>query len=175
MSRAQQLVEQIDGILESGQKAIADPSRVAAFLVTTADPVAQKTALQLWGSAQQVNLTVGGVLSTPSLSEGSITGFDPLPCTTVGTGSYDAIASQLPDFMSQAQAAPRPMTIDLNQRQVTLFLPGFEKSQVKLIQSGPELTIEAGDQRRNLLLPQALQGGRVTGAKFQNSSLIITV
>lgn len=168
---------EVDGILESGQQAIADPERVAAFLVTTPDPVAQQTAQQLWGGAQQVNLTVGGVLVTPGPSESVISGFDPLSIHSLPqiSSGFEAIVPHLPDFLAEAKAAPRPMNIDVAQRQVKLFLPGFTKAQVKLIQSGPELTIEAGDQRRNLMLPDALKGEKVKGAKFQDSYLIITL
>ena len=168
---------EVDDILGAGQRAIADPGRVAAFLVTTSDAIAQQTAQQLWGGAQQVNLTVGSVLVTPSSSEHTLEeGFAVLPqhkLPQVESGQFAAIVSALPDFVVEAKAAPRPMKIDLVQRQVKLFLPGFTKAQVKLIQSGPELTIEAGDQRRNLMLPETLKGSRVTGAKFQDSSLII--
>jgi arsenite-transporting ATPase len=79
----------------------------------------------------------------------------------------------LPDF-KQASLAPRPITIDIPAREVRLFLPGFDKKQVKLTQSGPEVTIDAGDQRRNILLPPALSGQSVKGAKFQNSYLTLS-
>ncbi|MGL4882145.1 MAG: ArsA family ATPase, partial [Waterburya sp.] len=37
------------------------------------------------------------------------------------------------------------------------------------------VTIEAGDQRRNITLPPAWRGSSVTGAKFQNGYLEITI
>jgi arsenite-transporting ATPase len=79
----------------------------------------------------------------------------------------------IPDF-KQARQAPRPITVDIPAREVRLFLPSFDKKQVKLTQSGPEVTIDAGDQRRNILLPPQLSGQSVKGAKFQNSYLAIS-
>ena len=87
--------------------------------------------------------------------------------------NWQPLIDALPDF-SEAARAPKPIDINIAQRQVSLFLPGFDKKEIKLIQSGPEVTIEAGDQRRNILLPPQLTGKSVTGAKFLNSYLIVS-
>lgn len=173
-----QPTNQVNNLLDKGKAALADPKHIAAFLVTTDDPVEVATARYLWGSAQQVGLTVGGVLlmseqTTVNLSEE----FTPLPVSVIdntSSGDWQLMMDALPNFEAQALQAPKPMEIDINARQVRLFLPGFDKKQVKLTQYGPEVTVEAGDQRRNLFLPPALSGKSVTGAKFQNNYLIIS-
>ena len=157
---------EMSSVLTRGQKAVNDPSRVAAYLVTTGDPYAIATAKYLWGSAQQVGLTVGGVFSRDQIPDSD---FEPL-----------AIC-QIPDQVTEftipehlANLAPKPIEINTVAKQVKLFLPTFNKKQVKLIQLGPEVTIEAGDQRRNIFLPNELAGKQATGAKFQDSYLIIS-
>ncbi|MEA5569994.1 ArsA family ATPase [Calothrix sp. UHCC 0171] len=166
-----------NNMLDRGKEALASPHRVAAFLVTKDDEIEIATARYLWGSAQQVGLTIGGVILADAIASANFSEqFAPLPVSTVGTNSpeFSQIIDNLPNFVAQATQAPRPIEIDTNARQVRLFLPGFDKKQVKLTQYGPEVTIEAGDQRRNILLPPALSGKQVTGAKFQNGYLIIS-
>ncbi len=177
-SFAQQPTNQVNNLLDEGKAAVADPNRAAAYLVTTEDPVAITTAKYLWGSAQQVGLTVGGALLNQSpMSDAVATEFAPLSLSTIPSrtdADWQPLIDGLPDF-KQASLAPRPITIDIPAREVRLFLPGFDKKQVKLTQSGPEVTIEAGDQRRNILLPPQLSGQSVKGAKFQNSYLTISL
>ena len=91
-----------------------------------------------------------------------------------GGGNWQPLMEALPQFLGESQA-PKPVSIDVANRQVKVFLPGFEKKQVKLTQYGPELTIEAGDQRRNIELPRVLAGQSVKGAKFQNHYLIVSL
>ena len=167
--------QQANNMLEQGRQAVADSRRVAAYLVTTGDAAAIATAQYLWGSAQQVGLTVGGVIVNQADAAAIGPAFAPLDVAVMPTAANDwaTLMAALPDFTQVAQA-PRAMAIDLANRQVTLFLPSFDKAQVKLSQSGPEITVEAGDQRRNVFLPPELSGKPVTGAKFNNGYLIIS-
>jgi anion-transporting ArsA/GET3 family ATPase len=163
--------------LAKSQAVISDPQRVVGYLVSTADPASIATAKYLWGSAQQSGLTIGGIiLNQSAVTEAVAAEFDPLTVTImparIGT-DWQPLLDAMPDF-SQALTAPKPIAIDINNREVRLYLPGFDKTQVKLTQSGPEVTIEAGDQRRNILLPPPLKGSSVTGAKFQAGYLIIS-
>lgn len=174
---AQQPTNQVNNLLDEGKAAVADPNRVAAYLVTTDAPVAISTAKYLWGSAQQVGLTVGGVLMNQTPVREAITAeFSPLAISAVPSheaGEWQPLIDAMPNFR-QAASAPKPIEIDLPNRQVRLFFPGFDKKQVKLTQYGPEVTVEAGDQRRNLVLPPQLSGQQVKGAKFQNGYLTIS-
>ncbi|MGL5082486.1 MAG: Get3/ArsA fold putative tail anchor-mediating ATPase NosAFP [Microcoleaceae cyanobacterium] len=172
-----QPTNQASNMLDQGKAVIADPNRTIAYLVTTPDPMAITTAHYLWGSAQQVGLTIGGVLlNQGQVNETLAETFDPLAVSPIPQRSdadWQPLMAALPDFQ-QALTVPRPITIDVDQRQVNLFLPGFDKKQVKLTQYGPEVTIEAGDQRRNIFLPETLRGKPVTGAKFQKNYLTIS-
>ncbi len=165
-------------LLEQGRDIVSDPHRVLAFLVTTPTEVAIATARYLWGSAQQIGLTVGGVLvNQGDLGPDHERAFAPLPHFPLPICSdqdWERLVAALPDPQPLADQATRATIIDWANKTVMLFLPSFNKSQVKLTQYGPEVTIEAGDQRRNLLLPPELQGKAVTGAKFQDQYLVIS-
>lgn len=82
-SSLEDLPERLGGmtnLLEQGRQAIANPRRVLAHLVTTPDPMAVQTARYLWGSAQMVGLTVGGLWVTP-LAPGEVSAADFFPLT----------------------------------------------------------------------------------------------
>jgi HSP20-like domain found in ArsA len=164
-------------MLEQGKAAISDPQRVAAYLVTTADEAAIATAKYLWGAAQQVGLTVGGVLLNRAADAVAIAPqFAPLPLVALpnsAVNDWQPLIDALPNFDSATQM-PRAIAINIAERKVSLFLPNFDRKQVKLTQYGPEITIEAGDQRRNIFLPPELRGKPVAGAKFQDGFLIIS-
>jgi anion-transporting ArsA/GET3 family ATPase len=169
---------QVRSLLEQGRDAVSDPNRMLAFLVTTPAAEAVATARYLWGSSQQVGLTVGGVLvNQGSLGAESEQAFAPLPQFALPTRQdqdWEALMAGLPDPQPLATTAHRATVIDLTSKTVKLFLPSFDKSQVKLTQYGPEVTVDAGNQRRNLWLPPALRGKAVAGAKFQDQYLVIT-
>ncbi len=172
-----QPTQQMSNILDDGRAAVGDPNRVVAYLVTTEDEIAIATARYLWGSAQQVGLTVGGVLLNQANVTDTLTQtFESLSLSSVPkrpSADWDIVMGALPDW-TKALQAPRSITINEAERQVRLFLPSFDKKQIKLTQYGPEVTIEAGDQRRNIFLPPSLRGKPVTGAKFQTHYLTIS-
>ena len=176
---AEQPSDEANEMLDAGKKAVNDPSRVAAFLVSNSSPDAIASAKYWWGSAQQVGLTVGGVLLNHSESIADVDSeFKPLNINhipTIKDANWETITENLPDFQAEAKKAPSPLIIDTLKREVKVFLPGFKKKQVKLSQSGPEITISAGDQRRNIFLPVPLKGQPVKGAKFQDAYLIISL
>ncbi|MBI4784700.1 MAG: ArsA family ATPase [Oscillatoriophycideae cyanobacterium NC_groundwater_1537_Pr4_S-0.65um_50_18] len=179
----QPAANQATNMLDQGRAAIADPKRVIAYLVTSDRPEAIATAKYLWGSAQQSGITVGGVLVNAALnrtpgsesSEALRTEFAPLTLSLIpekAAEDWQPLMTAMPDF---GQTAPQPIRIDSAERKVYLFLPGFDKKQVKLTQYGPEITVEVGDQRRNVFLPPELRGRQVTGAKFHEGYLIISL
>lgn len=164
-------------ILEKGTAALSE-RQVIAYLVTTPEPVATATAKYLWGSAQQIGLTVGGVLVNQGESTDKMaTEFAPLKVNAIpsfdGT-NWQPLIDRLPSLKIDA-GVPKPVSFEMSERKIKVFLPGFDKKEVKLTQYGPEITVEAGDQRRNLTLPPAWRGSSVTGAKFQNGYLEVTI
>jgi len=173
----QPMTQEASNLLDQGKQAIADPQRMAAYLVTTPEDGAIATAKYLWGAAQQVGLTVGGVLlNRAEAGTEEIIAFAPLPLTPVPiqrVNDWQPLIDALPEF-DAARQAPPAIAINIPDRKVSLFLPGFDRTQVKLTQSGPEITIEAGDQRRNIFLPAELRGQPVKTARFQDGFLIIS-
>jgi anion-transporting ArsA/GET3 family ATPase len=170
-------MQEANTFLERSQAAIGNPQRVVGYLVTTQEPAAIATAKYLWGSAQQSGLTIAGVILNRGAVDALAAEFDPLTVAVLPTrigADWQTLMDAMPDF-SRVGTVPKPIAIDINNREVRLYLPGFDKTQVKLTQSGPEVTIEAGDQRRNILLPPPLKGSSIKAAKFQNGYLIISL
>ncbi|MGL5832588.1 MAG: Get3/ArsA fold putative tail anchor-mediating ATPase NosAFP [Waterburya sp.] len=161
-------------MLEDATAALSQ-NKVVAYLVTTPDPVAIATAKYLWGSAQQVGLGVGGVLV--NRGEAVTDEFEPLNITSIPDydgSNWQPLIDALPRMVGSLDI-PKATEFVMAERKVKVYLPGFDKQDVKLTQYGPEITIEAGDQRRNITLPPAWRGSSVTVAKFTNGYLEVTV
>ncbi len=175
---APEQINRADNMLEQGKKALLDPKRVVSYLVTTQDPIATATAQYLWGSAQQIGLSVGGVLlNQGQLTEDLTQQFSPLAVTSLprkDPSNEEILIDALPNF-NNITGIPQATTIEISEKKIKVFLPGFTKNQVKLTQYGADITIEAGEQRRNITLPPQWVGRSVTGAKFNNSYLELTI
>ena len=162
-------------MLEEGTAALSK-GNVLAYLITTTEPAAVATAKYLWGSAQQVGLKVPGVMVRGE-AEAVSAEFAPLSVSSLPKydgSNWQPLIDNLPNAIAEANA-PQATEFVMAERKIKVFLPGFDKKDVKLTQYGPEITIEAGDQRRNITLPPAWRGSSVTGAKFQNGYLEVTV
>jgi anion-transporting ArsA/GET3 family ATPase len=168
---------QASQMIEKGRQALAD-NRVIAYLVTRDNPLAIAQSKYLWGSAQQIGLGVGGVLlNQDSVRDEIIAEFNPLTVTSLpkmSNGEWQTLGDALPNLIGSI-ASPKPTTFDMVAQKIRVFLPGFDKKQVKLTQNGSEITIEAGDQRRNIDLPPPWSGRSVTGAKFTNNYLELSI
>ena len=173
----------VEQMVAKGKAMVRDPMQLRAYVVTSTDEVAIAQGKYLWSAAQQISLTVAGAFINPlsdvDIDETAATAaFSPLPVTALpyaadSVNRWQPIISALP-ALSDAVDVPPSMSVDTSNRSVELFLPGFDKSQVKLTQYGPEVTVQAGDQRHNLSLPPELSGRSVSGAKFQDGYLIIS-
>lgn len=130
-----------------------DPKRFSCFLVTNPNnPISVDTALRYWGCATQAGAHVAGALYPPS-SEPSppnaalqekflplkVAGvphvsFGSLPDWNETLGRLSQEAKGVMNGTSQALPIPPAVVFDQPARTITLFLPGFQKSDVKLSQ-----------------------------------------
>ncbi|CAI5463754.1 unnamed protein product [Closterium sp. Yama58-4] len=167
--------EKLDSFLSKAVSAFADPYRTSVFLLAdTASHSSVDTCRRIWGCAVQAGVSPSGVFLLPSdvASEGLAEKFSPLPVAELPVVSEEApaaVAAAAGQMSDGAVAvmngegvgkAPPAVDVDVAACTVRLFLPGFDKQEVKLQQwkGGAELLVEAGDQRRCVELPQAIQG-----------------
>ncbi len=178
--------QSVEGMVAKGKAMVRDAMQLRAYVVTSGDEIAIAQGKYLWSAAQQIGLTVAGTFAN-STSAGTETqaslaaeAFAPISVSEIpyassasSEGKWKSLAASLPALTTPVNV-PSAMSVDTSTSTVKLFLPGFDKTQVKLTQYGPEVTVQAGDQRHNLSLPPALNGRSVTGAKFQDGYLIIS-
>ncbi|XVF42989.1 hypothetical protein PTKIN_Ptkin02bG0004100 [Pterospermum kingtungense] len=190
--------DSLERILERGSSTFSEPHQFGCFLVMNPNiPTSLNSALRYWGCAIQAGTQVSGAfaIASPHLDVESMENmkkdFSPLPFAfipnlTMGTSQdWNAIVlnktsegarNLLTLPADQKYRMVSSITFDAARKSVTLLMPGFDKSEIKLYQyrGGSELLVEAGDQRRVIFLPPEVQG-KVGGAKFMDRSLVITM
>ncbi|CAM6107341.1 unnamed protein product [Calypogeia fissa] len=186
---------EVDSIFSKTVAAFADRTRFGCYLVTNPrNKLAHECALRYWGCAMQAGVHVtGAVHMAPrgdfeALADSIQEDYSPLTLAEIPHFSFgespnwkELLSNLHPHFGQILQdkamsPIPPPVAIDKSSNTITLFLPGFPKSEVKLSQwrGNTELLVEAGDQRRSISLPPGMQG-KVTKAKFENKSLVVTI
>ncbi|XP_072958805.1 ATPase GET3D, chloroplastic [Typha angustifolia] len=180
---------EVEQILERASASFTDLSKFRCYLVM--DPmrsVSISSALRYWGCAIQAGTHICGALGfnpqSYAVTQEVAEKFSPLSFALlpyIGTDPFvewetklDSLDQSTKDLLG-ANIYFRPsVTFDSLQKTVTLFMPGFDKSEVKLYQyrGGSELLVEAGDQRRIIKLPPNMHG-KVIGAKFTDRNLVV--
>lgn len=189
--------DHLEQTLEKGSFVFEDSSKFACYLVVDSNNhLSLKSAERYWGCAIQAGALVSGAFAFTSPNAtvelvGSMKKiFSPLPFSSMPHLSlsiqpdWNEIllnhhSQDMRDLLSLTKDntfIPPAVKFDTVTKSITLLMPGFEKSEIKLYQfrGGSELLVEAGDQRRVIQLPPRLQG-KVAGAKFTDRSLVITM
>ncbi|XP_047314380.1 uncharacterized protein At1g26090, chloroplastic-like [Impatiens glandulifera] len=190
--------DNLEKILEKVSSVFVEPNRFGCYLVMDPkNPISVTSAMRYWGCSIQAGAHVSGAIgvSSPNSSMESMKiimeDFSPLPYSFIqhvsmnSAPDWDNVISnkgsidtrELLSFdQSHGGVITPSVKFDFAMKSVTLFMPGFEKSDIKLYQyrGRSELLVEAGDQRRVIFLPPQIQG-KVAGAKFLGRSLVITL
>ncbi|KAH7569882.1 hypothetical protein JRO89_XS05G0012800 [Xanthoceras sorbifolium] len=193
-----QIWDAMNMMLERGSSAFTEPHKFRCFLVMDPkSPISVSSALRYWGCTVQAGAQVAGAfgIASPSSNEESVErmrkNFSPLPFAYIphlfmddpldwNAITLNMVSKDAQDLLSLAanhsSCMLSPVKFDVAKKSVTLLMPGFDKSEIKLYQyrGGSELLVEAGDQRRVIGLPTEIQG-KVGGAKFIDRSLIVTM
>ncbi|EOY02157.1 P-loop containing nucleoside triphosphate hydrolases superfamily protein isoform 4 [Theobroma cacao] len=190
--------DSLERILEVGSSTFSEPHQFGCFLVMNPNiPTSISSALRYWGCTMQAGTQVSGAFAIaspdldvesmenvkksffplplafiPNLSMGSPQDWNAIMLSNTSEGARDLLS--LP--AGQKYSIVSSINFDVARKSVTLLMPGFDKSEIKLYQyrGGSELLVEAGDQRRVIFLPPEIQG-KVGGAKFTDRSLVITI
>ncbi|XP_028776399.1 uncharacterized protein At1g26090, chloroplastic-like isoform X1 [Neltuma alba] len=190
--------DSLDELLARGSFAFLNPQRFGCFLAMDPNnPTSDSSALRYWGCTIQAGGQVSGAFGVTSqqLDVDSMDrvkkNFSPLPSAFISSTlmnspiAWNRILMDpaneearhiLTSFASQCSTITSSVKFDSKRKVVTLFMPGFDKSEIKLYQyrGGSELLVEAGDQRRAIALPPEIQG-KVGGAKFMDRNLVVTL
>ncbi|WCJ24629.1 P-loop containing nucleoside triphosphate hydrolases superfamily protein [Euphorbia peplus] len=166
----------LETILERGSFGFSDPCKFGCFLVM--DPrnrISVKYAERFWGCTIQAGAVVSGAFGIGDAAsiEEMKQKFSPLPFAFIPQVSNDDNPLDWNSIMlnpvandarlllaNSSDSITPPVKFDEAKKSITLFMPGFEKTEIKLYQyrGGCELLVEAGDQRRVISLPAKIQG-----------------
>ncbi|XP_078149336.1 P-loop containing nucleoside triphosphate hydrolases superfamily protein [Carex rostrata] len=172
---------EIEGLIEKTSLWLTNPRNFGCYIVMDlTQPASVSAALRYWGCAIQAGIHVSAAFGflpqvSPVEKEASEK-FSPLPFSILPLDS--SVSSFTTSAKELLKCSPKCkysyVTFDPKEKTVTLFMPGFDKSEIKLFQyrGGLELLVEAGDQRRIIKLPGDMQG-KVAGAKFVDRNIII--
>ncbi|KAL7001258.1 hypothetical protein U1Q18_002410 [Sarracenia purpurea var. burkii] len=190
--------DNLEQTLERGSSLFGDPSRFGCYLVMDPNsPTSMASALRYWGCAIQAGAQVSGAFGIaspnsceesmetvtkkfsslpysliPPLALGQSPDWNEIMLNEIGEGAKELLSAQTRDKIPLVPS----VQFDPANKSVTLLMPGFDKSEIKLYQfrGGSELLVEAGDQKRVIRLPSQIQG-KVGSAKFTERSLVITM
>ncbi|KAL9683297.1 hypothetical protein QQ045_015117 [Rhodiola kirilowii] len=147
--------ETLERSLERGASAFLDPVKVACYLTMNVDcPVSVNTALRFWGCTIQAGGQVSGSLgfgASHSHQEHMETAervFAPLPLALMPHLSFGAspewstivptLSDKLQNLLSivenKSSEILTPVKFDPIKKSITLFMPGFDKYEIKLYQ-----------------------------------------
>lgn len=114
-----------------------------------------------------------------------VTNFRPLPILTapmmpkevIGCAALEELASIVYGTQDPSAMLYRGRTEVIREEDgqmlLELMLPFVDKAKLDLTQTGDELTVNAGDYKRKVILPRPLMGRQVEGAKYSEDHLII--
>lgn len=139
--------------LQKGSSIFLDPRKFGCYLVMNPNnPMSLNSALRYWGCAIQGGAQISGAFGIPTensstaLAETVISSFEPLPCAfiphlTFGSqlhwneimeSDHSKFARNLLSETTKEMLSS--VTFDLGMKSVDLFMPGFDKSEIKLYQ-----------------------------------------
>lgn len=145
--------DSLEQMLERGASMFLDPNKFGCYLVMdTKNPISVNSALRFWGCVIQAGAQVSGALGIASpdhqakSKETVQEKVSPLPFSLMPNISIvpppdwksimqQKISEEAREILSQESSrVTPPVEFDVNKKTITLLVPGFDKSEIKLFQ-----------------------------------------